>query len=228
MATEVAGKAFVAQVLKEIVEPAADRLMESRYFTDLRRGTLTTRRLQGFSLQHTWFNRSLLKGGALRMIKASYDNDAFMDALRGIDGELTHPDMCKKFGLSLGLTEEDFRDELPIYEVLAHTGVIVSSALLVSSAAARRTSGFANEFIVQRYSTEFYAYLSKEPYSISEDALEFFIVHGVVDVEHSAEAGEEVALLATTDRDRTMVWDMASNMVRLKLAKFDGIYDHYV
>ena len=228
MATAVSAKSFVDQVMKEVVQPAADQLMESRYFSDLRAGKLTTRRLQGFSLQHTWFNRSLLKSGALRMIKASGDNDAFMGAVRGIVSEFTHPDMCKKFGLYLGLTEDDFNDELPIYEVLLHTSVIASSPLLFSNAAAGRTSGMANEFIVQRYATEFEKYLSKAPYNIPEDALEFFVVHGVVDVEHSARAAEDVARLTTTERDQEMVWYVAKNQVRLKLAKFEGIYDHYV
>ncbi len=227
MATAVSNKSFVDQVIKEIVAPAADRLMENRYFTDLRAGTLTTRRLQGFSLQHTWFNRSLLKSGALRMIKASGDNDAFMGAVGGIVSEFTHPDMCKKFGLYLGLTEEDFRTELPIYDVLPHTSVIAASPLIISNTAAGRTSGMSNEFIVQRYSSEFATYLAKDPYNIPPDALQFFTVHGVVDVEHSREAAEDVVRLATTDRDLELVRWTAENMVKLKLAKFEGIYDHY-
>ena len=227
MTTAVEGTAFVDQVIREIVTPAADQLMESRYFTDLRRGTLTVRRMQGFSLQHTWFNRSLLKGGAIRMIKASGDDRAFMGVLRGLEGEFTHPDMCKKFGLNLGLTEEDFETELPVYEVLLHTSVIVASGLLNSNPGAGRTSGMANEFIVQRYATEMATYLRKEPYNLSEDTLEFFVVHGEVDVQHSAIAARDVARNVTTDRDRELVLYIAKNMVRLKLAKFEGIYDHY-
>ena len=227
MATAVSNKSFVDQVIKEIVAPAADQLMANRFFTDLRAGTLTTRRLQGFSLQHTWFNRSLLKSGALRMIKASSDNDAFMSAVRGIVGEFTHPDMCKKFGLSLGLTEEDFATELPIYEVLLHTSVIAAAPLIVGNNAAGRTSGMTNEFILQRYATEMADYLAKPPYNMSKDALQFFIVHGVVDVEHSREAAEDVVRLASSDLDLELVRYTAKNMVKLKLAKFEGIYDHY-
>ncbi len=227
MGTAVSNKSFVDQVIKEIVAPAADEMMENRYFTDLRAGTLTTRRLQGFSLQHTWFNRSLLKSGALRMIKASSDNDAFMGAVAGIVSEFTHPDMCKKFGLYMGLTEEDFKTELPIYEVLLHTSVIAAAPLIVGNPAAGRTSGMANEFIVQRYATEFATYLEKAPYDIPRDALQFFVVHGVVDVEHSREAAEDVVRLATTDRDLELVRWTAKNMVKLKLAKFEAIYDHY-
>ena len=91
MATETVDRTFVDSILNEIVRPAADKLMESRYFTDLRNGTLTIRRMQGFSLSHTWFNRALLKGSAIRMIKASDNDNAFMGAARGLEGEITHP-----------------------------------------------------------------------------------------------------------------------------------------
>ena len=228
MATETVDRTFVDSILNEIVRPAADKLMESRYFTDLRNGTLTIRRMQGFSLSHTWFNRALLKGSAIRMIKASDNDNAFMGAARGLEGEITHPDMCKKFGLSLGLTEEDFRDFLPIPEVLAHTSIIVASALILGgNAAAGRASGMTNETIVQRYATEFYNYLSKAPYNIDDDALEFFYVHGEVDIEHSAQAADAVARNVSTDRDRELVRYIAQNQARLKLAKFEGIYDAF-
>ena len=78
MATATAGETFVEQVLKEIILPARDQLLDNRYFTDLRNGKLTKRRLQGFSLEHTWFNWVLLKGTALRMLSAPN-----VSALRG-------------------------------------------------------------------------------------------------------------------------------------------------
>lgn len=227
MTTTVENREFVDQVVNEVVLPAADRLMESRYFTDLRQGKLTMRQLQGYALQHTWFNRALLKSGGLRIIKASYDDDATMGAIRGLVEEWSHPDLCQKFGLAIGLTDQDFRDTLPIYEVLSHTGAVVSSSLLMPSAAGRRTSGLANETIVQRYSSEFSTYLRKAPYNLDDDALEFFDLHGVVDVEHSAAAAVDVARLATTDRDKELVRWTAEMQVKLKLAKFEGIYDHY-
>lgn len=201
--------------------------MDSPYFTDLRSGKLTTRRMQGFSLQHTWFNRGLLKGGALRMMKASDNDEAFMDALSGIDAEITHPDMCKRFGLSLGLTEQDFASEAPLLEVVAHTSVIVASPLLFASAAAGRASSMSDETIVQRYATEFAEYLPKPPYSMSEEALEFFIVHSTVDVDHSEAAAQAVARLAVTDRDKDLVWERVEMKVHLKLAKWEAIYNHY-
>ena len=43
----MASQAFVDSVIKEIIQPGVERLMESRYFTELRQGKLSTRRLQG-------------------------------------------------------------------------------------------------------------------------------------------------------------------------------------
>ena len=94
MTTVAANRAFVDDLVNEVIEPAANQMMANRYFTDLREGRLTRRRMQGFSLQHTWFNRALLKAGALRMIKASENEDAFSDAIAGIVAEHDHPDMC--------------------------------------------------------------------------------------------------------------------------------------
>jgi pyrroloquinoline quinone (PQQ) biosynthesis protein C len=226
MATKTAGGTFVDEIFKEVIYPARDQLMESRYFTDLRNGKLTKRRLQGFSLEHTWFNWSLLRGSSIRLIRAE-GMDALKSVLAGIESEVTHPDLCMKFGLSLGLTQDDFRNHIPTIQTLAHTGVVVSSPLTIGNAAAGRASGMSNETIVQRYSIEFSEYLPKAPYDLSEDAIEFFTVHGVVDVDHSRQAAEAVAKLATTDRDKELVWFTARTQVQLKLAKFEGIYDAY-
>ena len=37
-----------------------------------------------------------------------------------------------------------------------------------------------NETLVQRYSAEFAEYLPKAPYNMTEDDIEFFIIHGIV------------------------------------------------
>jgi pyrroloquinoline quinone (PQQ) biosynthesis protein C len=223
----VAGDTFVDQIFKEVIWPARDQLMDSAYFTDLRRGKLTKRRMQGFSLEHTWFNWTLLKGTGLRMISAP-NVAALKGNLFQISEEKDHPDMCKKFGMSLGLTEEDFANHIPTPATLAHTSVIVASPMTMGNAAAGRASGMVNETIVQRYSAEFAEYLPKAPYNMSEDAIEFFIVHGLVDVDHSRMAAEAVARIAQSDRDRELVWYTARNQVALKLAKFKAIYDTYV
>jgi pyrroloquinoline quinone (PQQ) biosynthesis protein C len=227
MATATAGETFVDQVYKEILLPARDQLLDNRYFTDLRNGKLTKRRLQGFSLEHTWFNWVLLKGTALRMLSAPT-----VSALKGnlfqISEEKDHPDMCKKFGLALGLTDDDFDNHIPTFQTLQHTSVIVASPITVGNAAAGRASGMVNETLVQRYSAEFAEYLTKAPYNMTEDEIEFFIVHGVVDVEHSKMAAAAVARTAITDRDQELVWYTAKLQTGLKLAKFDAIYDQYV
>ena len=227
MTTTVDTKDFVDQLVAEVVQPAADALMETRYFRDLRAGTLTMRRLQGYSLQHTWFNRSLLKSGAIRMIKAADNPRAFKDMIAGIVAEHDHPDLCQQFGIDMGLTDRDFEEMVPVYEVLCHTSVIVASALINTCPAAGRASGLTNETMVQRYSTELFNYLQKAPYNIEPERLEFFRIHGIVDVDHAAEAGEAVARLIRDDRDIEMVRHMAETQVRLKLAKFEGIYDAY-
>jgi pyrroloquinoline quinone (PQQ) biosynthesis protein C len=227
MATATAGETFVDQVFKEIIWPARDQLLGNRYFTDLRNGKLTKRRMQGFSLEHTWFNWALLKGTGLRMLAAQ--NVAQLKGnLFQISEEKDHPDICKKFGIALGLTDSDFDTHIPTFQTLQHTSVIVASPMTIGNAAAGRTSGMVNETLVQRYSLEFAENLVKPPYNMTEDEIEFFIIHGVVDVEHSKMAAAAVARAVTTERDQNLVWYSAKLQVSLKLAKFDAIYDQYV
>ena len=226
MTTETIDRTFVDSLLNDIVYPAREELLASPYFADLRAGTLTTRRLQGFSLQHTWFNRGLLKGGAIRMMRAMNDA-AFMSALRGIEAEITHPDLCKAFGLSLGLTEDDFANEIPLPEVVNHTSVIVAGPLLFATPAVGAAGAMSDETMVQRYSMEMAEYLAKPPYNMSAKALTFFTVHGVVDVNHSAAAADAVARLARTDADQNLVRESTAAKARLKLAKWRAIYEHY-
>ena len=227
MTTTVDVKSFVDELVADVVQPAADALMDTRYFRDLRAGTLTIRRLQGYALQHTWFNRALLKSGAVRMIKASDNPRAFRDMVAGIVAEHDHPDLCQEFGINIGLTDRDFEEMVPVHEVLCHTSVIVASALINTCPAAGRASGLTNETMVQRYSTELFNYLQEAPYNIEPEKLEFFRIHGIVDVDHAAEAAEAVVRLIRDDRDIEMVRHMAETQVRLKLGKFEGLYDAY-
>jgi len=53
MTTKTDNWQFIDSVIRQIIQPGTDRLMESRYFSDLRAGKLTTRLIQGFALQHT-------------------------------------------------------------------------------------------------------------------------------------------------------------------------------
>ena len=57
----MANQSFVDSVMKEIIQPGVDQLMELPYFTELRAGKLSTKRLQGWALQHYLHNVALLK-----------------------------------------------------------------------------------------------------------------------------------------------------------------------
>ena len=65
---------FVTALIEEVVHPGVDRLMDGAYFSELRDGKLSLRRLQGFALQHYLHNVALCKGFALCMIKNSHDS----------------------------------------------------------------------------------------------------------------------------------------------------------
>ena len=54
-----------------------------------------------------------------------------------------------------------------------------------------------------------------------------FLCNYRVDQEHTALAAEIIARNATTPREQELVRAAAANMVRFKLAKFEGIYDAY-
>ena len=58
----MASQQFVDSLLKEIVQPGVQRLMETRYFSELREGKLSKKRLQGFALQH-YLHQPLNFGG---------------------------------------------------------------------------------------------------------------------------------------------------------------------
>lgn len=57
----MATQAFVDSVTKEIIQPGVSELVELPYFTELRVGTLSKKRLQGWALQHYLHNHALLK-----------------------------------------------------------------------------------------------------------------------------------------------------------------------
>ena len=61
MTTNTGNRQFIDSVLRDIIQPGTDRLMESRYFSDLRAGKLTTRRIQGFALQHYIHNMGIAR-----------------------------------------------------------------------------------------------------------------------------------------------------------------------
>ena len=221
----MATQGFVDSVVREIILPGVDRLMACRYFTDLREGTLTNRRLQGFALQHYLLNIAINKGFTLCMAKNAHNQELYDLFLHAFTEEQTHPDLMKRFGLAIGLTGEDFDEALPIFECQAHAAAILRGMFL-GSPAESRTSALVNESMVSRYAAEFDACLAAA-YGINDHDREFFTVHAVADQEHTAIAARVVERYCTTGRDRRVVEHAARNMVRFKLAKFDGIYDTY-
>jgi pyrroloquinoline quinone (PQQ) biosynthesis protein C len=218
-------EAFVDSVRREIIQPGVEQLMNSRYFSELRDGKLSKKRLKGFALQHYLSNHAINKGLAFCMVKNASNPPAYNQFVELFVEESSHPGLMKRFGEAMGLTDEDFEKEIMIYECVAHTAAIIRGMFL-GSAAETRAGALVNETMVQRYSEEFDAALEKH-YGLDTRARTFFIVHGKVDQEHTAMAAETIARNANTDREKELVRVAAKNMVRFKLAKFDGIYDAY-
>src|SRR5215467_880565 len=216
---------FVDSLITEIVKPGLHSLMQTQYFSELRQGTLSIRRLQGFSLQHYITNVALNKGFALCMVKYAHDADLYKHFAYQYNEEQYHPDLVKRFGLALGLKDDDFENASFIFECLSHTGAALRG-MLTGSPAENRTWALVNESMVCRYSEEFYTYLKKN-YELSEDALEFFKVHWVADQDHTQRAIAVIERYADSARQRHVVREIAKHAVRFKVAKFDGIYREY-
>jgi pyrroloquinoline quinone (PQQ) biosynthesis protein C len=221
----MASQTFVDSVTREIIQPGVDQLMALPYFTELRAGKLSTKRLQGWALQHYLHNVALLKGFALCMVKNSHDPDLFKYFLYQMNEEQHHPDLAKKFGQAIGLHDEDFHNAAPVFECLAHTSKTIHGMLL-GSASENRASALVNETMVCRYSEEHINALTKH-YGLNDKQIQFFTVHAVADREHTAMASEVIAKHAQTERQQELVREAARHMVRFKIAKFEGIYNAY-
>jgi pyrroloquinoline quinone (PQQ) biosynthesis protein C len=138
-------------VIKGIIQRGVDELRRTELLTRLRAGKLSKKRLQGWALQHYLHNHALLKGFALCMVKNSHEPELFKYFLYQMNEEQYHPDLAKKFGLELGLQQEDFQNATPIFECLAHTSKTIHGMLL-GSAPENRASALVNETMVCRYS----------------------------------------------------------------------------
>jgi pyrroloquinoline quinone (PQQ) biosynthesis protein C len=218
-------QAFIDSLMREIIQPGVDQLMNSRFFSELRAGKLSKKRLSGFALQHYLSNHAINKGLAFCMVKNASNPPAYNQIVELFVEEASHPALMKRFGEAMGLKDEDFEKEIMIHECVAHTGAIIRGMFL-GTPAETRAGALVNETMVCRYSDEFDAALEKH-YALDSRARTFFIVHGKVDQEHTAMAAETIARNTNTDRDKELVRAAAKNMVRFKLAKFDGIYDAY-
>ena len=219
------GRAIVQSVIEEIIRPGTQRVMESRYFSELREGKLSIRRLQGWAIQHYLHNKGILKAFALSMVKNAHDPDLYDHFTKQFLEEQTHPDLAKRFGLAIGLKEEDFTEATPIFECLIHTSRTIYNSVL-GTPVQNRAAALASESIVCRYSEEFNTYLRKN-YGLGDHALEFFTVHMVADKEHTAQSADLIARHIKSPRDERLVRESAQYTVRIKLGKFEGIYQAY-
>ena len=218
-------QAFIDDLMREIVNPGVEQLMNSRFFTELRAGKLSKQRLQGFAVQHYLSNHVINKGLAFLMVRNANNQPMYEQFAELFTEEQSHPGLMKRFGEAMGLNDEDFKNGIMIFECVAHTAAIIRG-MFVGMPAETRAGALVNETMVCRYSEEFDAALEKH-YGLDSRARTFFIVHGKVDKEHTAMAAETIARYANTDREKELVRVAAKNMVRFKLAKFDGIYDAY-
>jgi pyrroloquinoline quinone (PQQ) biosynthesis protein C len=216
---------FVESLMTEIIHPGVEKLMTTRFFTELRAGKLSKKRMQGFAVQHYLSNHVINKGLAFSMVRNANSQPMYDQFVELFTEEQSHPGLMQRFGLAIGLTDRDFEDGIMIFECVAHTGAIIRG-MFVGAPAETRAGALVNETMVQRYSDEFDVALEKH-YGLDSRARTFFIVHGKVDKEHTAMAADTVAKYANTDREKEVVRVAARNMVRFKIAKFDGIYDTY-
>lgn len=216
---------FVASIMDEIVNPGVEKLMATRFFSELRAGKLAKKRLQGFAVQHYLSNHVINKGLAFLMVRNANNQAMYDQFVELFTEEQSHPGLMKRFGQAMGLNDQDFDDGIMIFECVAHTAAIIRG-MFVGMAAETRAGALVNETMVQRYSEEFDSALEKH-YGLDSRARMFFTVHGKVDKEHTAMAAETIARHANTNREKALVRVAAGNMVRFKLAKFDGIYDTY-
>jgi hypothetical protein len=163
---------FVDSLISEIVKPGLHSLMQTQYFSELRQGTLSIRRLQGFSLQHYITNVALNKGFALCMVKYAHDVELYKHFAYQYNEEQYHPDLVKRFGLALF-----------IFECLSHTGAALRG-MLAGSPAENRTWALVNESMVCQYCEEFATYLPKH-YTVPEDALELGFIGSRIKITRS-------------------------------------------
>ncbi len=183
------------------------------------------RRLQGWAIQHYIHNKALLKGFALCMVKNAHNPELYDYFNYQFNEEQTHPDLAKRFGLAIGLKEDDFHNASQIFECFAHTSKTIRGMML-GSPAENRVSGLVDETMVQRYSEEFDTHMRRH-YNLGDSALQFFLVHKVADEDHIKMASEIIARNTDTPAMEQRVRQTADYAVRFKLGKFDGIYRHY-
>jgi pyrroloquinoline-quinone synthase len=219
------GQALVDSVKKEVIEPGLQRLMDTPFFSELRAGKLSVKRMQGWAIQHYLHNKAILKSFALGMVKNAHDPTMFDYFTYQFNEEQSHPDLAKRFGLALGLKEADFTEATQIFECQIHSARTVYNTLM-GIPPQNRASAMTSESMVCRYSEEFLN-AGRKHYGLSDRDLIFFSTHMVADIEHTQQSADLIARMVKTDREARLVRESAQYMTRIKLGKFDGLYREY-
>jgi pyrroloquinoline quinone (PQQ) biosynthesis protein C len=215
---------LIESVMSEVIEPGIQRLLETRYFTELRAGQLSRRRIQAWALEHYLYNITIAKGQVICMFKYAHDPELYGAFAEKFTEEQHHPNLVKRFGFAMGLKEEDFKTARPTFENLMHMSVVLRNRYL-GSPIETRVSGFTNETILTRYSDEFDVYLRKH-YGLDDQGCQFFTLHKVADEEHTRDAANYI-LRHCAPGDEQVVREVADWIVRLNIMKFDGMYQAY-
>src|ERR1051325_7630744 len=105
-------EAFIDSLMKEIIQPGVEQLMNCPFFSELREGKLSRKRLQGFALQHYLSNHVINKGLAFSMVKNASNPPVYNRFVELFVEESSHPDLMKRFGIAMGLPEEDLTNAI--------------------------------------------------------------------------------------------------------------------
>lgn len=216
---------LIETLTRDVIEPGVTQLMATQYFTELRTGQLSRRRIQAWALEHYLYNLSISKGQVIVMMKYAHDAELYNAFAEKFAEEQHHPNLVKRFGLAMGLTEEDFKKARPTFGNLLHMSVVLRNRYL-GSAIETRVSGFTNETILTRYSDEFDTQLRRH-YGLDDSACQFFTMHKIADEEHTRDAANYILRHGATAEDERAVFEVAGWIVRLNVMKFDAIYEAY-
>lgn len=216
---------LIETLTHEVIEPGVSKLMETRYFTELRAGQPSRRRIQAWALEHYLYNLSISKGQVIVMMKYAHDAELYNAFAEKFAEEQHHPNLVKRFGFAMGLTEDDFKNARPTFGNLLHMSVVLRNRYL-GSAIETRVSGFTNETILTRYSDEFDSQLRRH-YGLNDSACQFFTMHKIADEEHTRDAANYILRHSTSAEDERAVFEVAGWIVRLNIMKFDAIYEAY-
>lgn len=216
---------LIDSLVHDVIDPGIQRLLATRYFTELRSGQLSRRRIQAWALQHFLYNITIAKGQVICMFKYAHDKELYNAFAEKFAEEQHHPKLVKRFGFAMGLEEKDFDTAKPTFENLLHMSVVLRNRYL-GSPIETRVSGYTNETILTRYSDEFDNALRKH-YGLGDSGCQFFTMHKVADEEHTKDAAQYILRHCSSAEDERTVFEVAEWITRLNIMKFEGMYDAY-